>query len=95
MSKKEWLTIAGSAGAGLFVLVILTLAAPMLKHSPQETRKDWNRDGIRAAYVATQLRELDKTHSSLILSYDLSNLTETDYRLAEGSDSFLLTEASV
>lgn len=88
MSRKEWLTIAGSAAVGL---VILMLAAPIFKHPPKETPKGWNQEGVRAAYVAAQLREVDKTHSSLILSYDLSNLTELDYRLAEGSGAVIIS----
>ncbi len=82
--KKQSLIIAGLAGAGLFLVVILTLAGPVLKHPPREAPKAWSREGIKAVYVATQLREMDKAHSSLILSYDLNNLTDLDYRLAEG-----------
>lgn len=85
MSRKEWLTIAGSAGAALFVLALLTLAAPGLRHPPKDSQKTWNHDAIQAVYVAAQLRELDKARSSLILSYDLSNLTDVDYRLSETS----------
>jgi len=91
VSRKEWLTIVGSAGAGLFVLVIFTLATPILKHPAKESAKGWSREGIRAAYVATQLREVDKTHASLILSYDVNNFTETDYRLAETSGVVIMS----
>src|SRR5207302_3146620 len=34
---------------------------------------------------ATQLREVDKTRAALILSYDLSNMSNVDYRLTDGS----------
>jgi hypothetical protein len=85
VSRKEWLTIAGSAGVGLLVLVLLTLATPGFKHQAKEAPKIWNHEAIQAMYVAAQLRELDKSRSSLILSYDLNNLTDLDYRLSETS----------
>ena len=92
MSRKDWLTIIGSAGAGLLILVIWTLAAPALKHQPKELSKGWNHEAIKAAYVAAQLHEVDKTHSSLILSYDLNNLTDLDYRLAESSGVVIMSK---
>lgn len=92
MSRKEWLTITGSAGAGLVLVVILKLSVPALKHPLNEMAKGWNREGIQATYMATQLREVDKTHSSLVLSYDLSNQTDLDYRLAEGSGLVIMSK---
>ena len=91
MSRKEWLTIAGSAGAGLFLVIILKLSVPLLKHAPNEVAKGWNREGIKATYMAAQLREVDKTHSALVLSYDLSNFTDLDFRLAEGSGVVIMS----
>lgn len=91
VSRKEWLTIAGSAGAGVLLVVVLKLAAPYFKHPPNDTAKGWNRETIQATYMATQLREVDKTHSSLVLSYDLSNLTDLDFRLAEGSGLVIMS----
>lgn len=92
MSRKEWLTIAGSAGAGLLVVVVLTLAGPIFKHPQKEVVQGWNREAIKATYMAAQLHEVDKTHSSLVLSYDLSNLTHADYRLAEGSGVVIMSK---
>lgn len=85
MSKKQWLIITSFVGVVL-LLAILTLARPLFKSTPVEARAQngWNRDGIKAKYVAAQLREVDKAHSSLILSYDLSNQTDLDYRLSDG-----------
>lgn len=92
MSRKDWLTILASAGAGLLFLVIWTVAAPTFKHPVKELSKGWNQQAIKAAYVAAQLREVDKTHSSLILSYDLDNLTDLDYRLAETSGVVIMSK---
>ncbi|HKW64879.1 MAG TPA: hypothetical protein VJN89_20155 [Candidatus Acidoferrum sp.] len=83
MSRKQLLFIASSVGVVLLV-AILTLAAPIFKKPTQEVRTGWNREGLKAAYVAAQLREVDNTHSSLILSYDIRNFTDLDYRLADG-----------
>lgn len=83
VSKKQWLVVASFAGAVLF-LAILTLGAPIFKKPPKEARAGWNREGIKAAYVAAQLREVDNAHSSLILSYDIRNLTDLDYHLTDG-----------
>jgi hypothetical protein len=89
VSRKQLLIIAGSAGGAVLLLAILTLGGPLfnkpLKEAHPGTGSGWNREGIKASYVAAQLREVDKAHSSLILSYDLSNLTDLDYRLAEGA----------
>lgn len=76
----------------MLLLVILMLAGPGFRRSPKEPTNGWNREGIRAAYVATQLRQVDKSHSSLILSYDLNNLTDLDYRLADGSGVVVMSK---
>ncbi len=92
MSRKQLLIIASSAGVVL-LLAILTLGRPLFKNPPEEThtRTGWNREGIKARYVAAQLREADKAHSSLILSYDLSNQTDLDYRLSDGTGVVIMS----
>lgn len=86
--KKKWFVIGSSVAAGLSLLVVLIVAGTPGKKqasaSSGSTPAGWNREAITASYVASQLRELDKTRSSLILSYDLKNETDADYRLAEG-----------
>ena len=73
----------------VLLLAILTLGGPLFNKSPKEVRAGantgWNHEGITARYVATQLREVDKAHCSLILSYDLSNQTDLDYHLTDGA----------
>ena len=90
MSRKQLLIIATST-AVLLLLAILTLGGPLFKKPPQEARTGWNRDGIKASYVAAQLREVDKAHSSLVLSYDLKNLTDLDYRLSDGAGVVIMS----
>src|SRR5207247_8792125 len=41
--------------------------------------------------MATQLREVDKTRAALILSYDLSNMSNVDYRLTDGSGVVIMS----
>ena len=90
VSKKQWLIIAGSA-AVVFLLTIWAFAGTASKRQPKEAPKGWNRDGIKASFMAAQLREVDKTHAALILSYDLKNLTDTDYRLTEGPGTVIMS----
>lgn len=90
MSRKQLLIIASSVGVVL-LLAILTLGGPLFKKPPQEVRTGWNREGIKAAYVAAQLRQVDKARSSLILSYDLSNQTDLDYRLTDGAGVVIMS----
>jgi hypothetical protein len=90
VSRKQLLIILSFAGAVL-LLAILTLARPAFQKPPKEARAGWNRDGIKASYVAAQLREVDKAHSSLILSYDLSNQTDLDYHLTDGAGVLIMS----
>lgn len=92
MSRKQLLIITSSIVVVL-LLAILTLGRPIFKKpAQQEVRTGWNQDGIKASYVAAQLREVDKAHSSLILSYDLSNLTDLDYQLSEGPGVVIMSK---
>ena len=91
MSKKLLLIIASSASVVL-LLAILTLARPNFNKPPSQSRTGWNREAIKASYVAAQLREVDKAHCSLILSYDLSNLTDLDYRLTDGPGLVIMSK---
>src|SRR5258708_12066177 len=78
--RKNLLLIAGSAGAGLLVLLMLLIATrSVFKQSVREPSISWNQEAIRATYVASQLRQIDKARSSLVLSYDLKNNTTRNY----------------
>ncbi|HEX2664911.1 MAG TPA: hypothetical protein VHM93_18925 [Candidatus Acidoferrum sp.] len=90
MSKKKWLVVAGAAGLAL-PLTLWAFTGTSSTHQPKEGAQGWNRDGVKAVYMAAQLREVDKTHASLVLSYDLDNLTNLDYRLADGSGVVIMS----
>ena len=90
MGKKQWLVAVGAAGV-VFLVTLWAFGGTSFARQPQEAPKNWNRGGIRAVYMATQLREVDKTHASLLLSYDLNNLTNADYRLTDESGVVIMS----
>lgn len=90
VSKRNFYAIACSA-VGLVLVTFFLTHATAFKGSPDTSNKSWNREAIRAAYVASQLREMDKTHCTLTLSYDLENNTDSDYRLDAGPGIVILS----
>jgi hypothetical protein len=68
--------ILAAAGGSLYAWYMLRSKTP----------KSWNSTAMRASYVSAQLREVDTAHASLMLSYELTNTTDRDYRLADGPD---------
>jgi len=91
VSRKDVLWIVGSAGAALLVLSLLPGGGSLFKLLHREESPTWNQGTISAGYIASQLKEMDKTHSSLIISYDLDNNTDSDYRLVDGPGVVILS----
>jgi len=60
--------------------VLLLIFGGTFNNSPAKLPGSWNQDAIKATYVGSQLRQIDKTLAGLFLSYDLENNTERDYR---------------
>ncbi len=81
MEKRNFFVFASLAGAGAVLLTIFMTGTAAFKGWRRETSKSWNREAIKATYVTTQLKETDRAHSTLTLSYDLENSTDSDYRL--------------
>jgi len=81
--RKKAFFVGASAGAGFF-LVLLLIFGGTFNNSPAKLPGSWNQDAIKATYVGSQLRQIDKTLAGLFLSYDLENNTERDYRLVDG-----------
>jgi hypothetical protein len=79
---KKALVIGASAGVGFFLALLLILGGAF-NSSPVRPSGTWNQDAIKATYVGSQLRQIDKTLVGLFLSYDLENNTDRDYRLAD------------
>jgi hypothetical protein len=91
VSWKDILWVVGSAGAAFLALSYFTGASSMRKQTERGESPVWNQGTISAGYVASQLREIDKTRASLIISYDLENNTDADYRLADGPGVVILS----
>ena len=51
----------------------------------------WNSSAIQSSFAGVQVKEVDATHAALIFSYDLDNNTDTDYRLAKGPATVVMT----
>jgi hypothetical protein len=85
VSKSNFFIIFSLAGAGLVLLIILMTDAKAFKVRGGPSAS-WNREAIKATYLASQLKPTDKGHSTLTLSYDLENDTDSDYRLDDGHD---------
>src|SRR5260370_5768094 len=92
VSKRNFCVITSWACAGLVLLIILLTAGTVFKGRGSESSKLWNGEAIKATYVASQLKETDKAHSTLTLSYDLVNNTDSDYRLDSGPEVLILSK---
>jgi hypothetical protein len=81
------LLIAGSSGAaGLLLLLALTGGGAVLSQRRNGAApKPWNDKAFRAKYIGSRLTELDRAFATLTLTYELENLTDLNYHLAEGS----------
>ena len=91
MSWKDTVWFVGSAGVALVALSYFTGTGSLLKRAHREEPPKWNQGTISAGYVGTQLKEIDKTRSSVIISYDLENYTDADYRLIDNPGLVILS----
>ena len=80
---KKALVIGVSGGAGFFLVLILIFGWAAFNSSPVKPAGSWNQNAIKATYVGSQLRQIDKTLAGLFLSYDFENNTDLDYRLTD------------
>jgi hypothetical protein len=91
VSRKDALWTVGSAGVTFLVLSLLPSTQSVLWRPHREKPPTLNQGTISARYIGSQVKEIDKTHSSLIISYDLENNTDSDYRLTEGPGVVILS----
>lgn len=75
---------------GLLLLAFLLLSELSFKNTTAETAAPENSKAITATYVGTRLTQVDKTHATLLFSYDLENNTGMDYHLADVPDVFVM-----
>lgn len=91
MSWKDALLVIGSAGVVLLGISLVRNNGSIFRRSVREEPAAWNQGIISAGYIGSQLREIDKTRASLVISYDLENNTDSDYRLADGPSLVILS----
>jgi hypothetical protein len=91
VSRKGKIWIAGSLGVAALVWSIVLFLGWTHTRVPRKTAATWKQESISAAYVGSQLKQVDKTHSSLIISYDVENDGSSDYNLTESPSLLILT----
>lgn len=91
VSWKDALLVIGSAGAALLGISLVTGNGTLFRHSSHQPPAARNQGTICAGYIGSQLREIDKTRASLVISYDLENNTDSDYRLSDGPNVVILS----
>jgi hypothetical protein len=82
--RNSMLVAGGSALAGLLLLLALAVGGKGVNQVGSQGPKPWNGKAFKARYVGSQLKQQDKAFATLRLSYELENLTDVDYHLAEG-----------
>ena len=93
MSWKDVLWVVGSAGVALLGISAVSGEGYLsfFRRAPREQPAAWNQGTISAGYLGSQLREIDKTRASLVISYDLENNSDSDYRLSDGPGVVILS----
>jgi hypothetical protein len=76
-------------------LVIASLVLYLRSGSGASAPKPWNSTAITASYVGAQLRELDRGSAALYLAYEVTNHTNSDYRLADGPRALVMSRLRV
>jgi hypothetical protein len=79
--------------ACLVVLVVFVMPR-VPKNEPPEKHvqaSGWNSSAIQSRFAGVQVKEVDATHAKLIFSYDLDNNTDTDYHVATGPTTVVMT----
>lgn len=80
---KRLAVIGVSAGVGLALTIALLLGF-FPWYQSRGKAKPWNSNAIKATYVGSQLRKIDKSNAGLLFYYDLENNTDSDYRFSDG-----------
>ena|ERR1700732_371998 len=90
MVKYFFLTFAFLIAAASVVFFVLR-NPPKQESAPKQPR-EWNTQAIRGTFAGIQVKEIDPTHAQLVFSYDLENATDSEYRLAVGSEVALMEQ---
>ncbi len=76
---------------GFFFALALTALILYFHSGPATAPKPWNSSAITATYVGAQLRQVDSGNAALYLAYEVSNHTDSDYRLADGPAALVMS----
>jgi hypothetical protein len=84
LSSKKLLITGGLVAVVVILLFALAVGGSAVRRAREGSGKEWNGKAFKVKYVGSQLKERDKALATLRLSYDVKNLTDVDYHLAEG-----------
>jgi hypothetical protein len=91
VSRKDKIWIGSSVAITVLVWSLVLVTGSTRTRSRLEATANWNQGRISVAYVGSQVKQLDKSRCSLIISYNLQNSSSSDYRLTEGSNLLILS----
>lgn len=83
MLGKNLLIIVAATLSGASLVIILLLVGFDLNTSHARESQAWNLNAIKADYVHSELKELDPANAIMLLTYDLENRTDLNYRLSD------------
>jgi hypothetical protein len=59
--------------------------------TPPHASPSWDSRAVEASFEAVRVRQVDATHAALVLLYDLTNRTGSDYRLEKDSSEVIMS----
>src|SRR5260370_12541496 len=87
--SKKWVFYAAGFGAG-FAIVLVLMVSALVRYNPRpKPQKPWNTNAIKVKFtdLTTQLRDAE-VH--IVFRYALTNTTEVDYLIPNGTDGVLM-----
>lgn len=73
----------------LLLLLLLSFLGKLPKWATRAA--PWNASAIQATFAGVRVQEIDSSHAAVLLSYDLENKTDTDYRLTNGPNVVIMS----
>ena len=87
---KHWLKLALIvAGTSLAIGTLLSFLLKTRQAPPSPT--SWDSRAVEGTFEGVRVREVDATHAAVVLLYDLTNRTGTDYRLEKDSSEVIMS----
>lgn len=73
------------------LMVAAAASYTFVRVASRRSQQTWNTTAVTATYRSTQLKEIDPANAGLLVSYDLHNRTDNDYRFADGPGVTIMT----